>query len=169
MHGASPRSAVPFVSMERLTYDDDTAFTLADDAATVARIARTASADALRAVKFDEWTALEVLGHVADMADVFAERVRRIVGEDKPRLVSVDQDALHAQRKNNAREPMEFSKRIQAAHGEMVQLLATKANRSRVGVHGEWGEVDAAHVAAYQARHAHEHVTDVAGKFPPSR
>ena len=155
--------------MERLRYDDDTAFTLADDAATVARIVRTATADALRAVKFDEWTALEVLGHVADMADVFAERVRRIVREDKPRLASVDQDAHHAERKNNAREPMELSKRIQAAHGEMVQLLATPANRARLGVHGEWGEIDAGHVAAYQARHAHEHVTDVAAKFPPTR
>ena len=54
--------------MERLTYDEDTAFTLADDASTVARIARMATADQLRAVQFDEWTALEVLGHVADTA-----------------------------------------------------------------------------------------------------
>ncbi len=155
--------------MERLLYDDDTAFTLADDASTIARVARTATAAQLRSVKLDEWSALEVLGHVADMADIFAERVRRIVGEEKPRLAGADQDAIHAERKNDQRDPMEFAKRIQAAHGEIVRLLADRANCVRTGFHGEWGEVDAAHVAAYQARHAHGHVTDVAALFPPSR
>ena len=154
--------------MERLSYDDDTAFTLADDASTIARVARTATRDQLRAVKFEEWSALEVIGHVADMAEVFAERVRRMVGEEKPRLASADQDAIHAERRNNEREPMEFAKRIQAAHGEIVRLLAVRANRARTGVHGEWGEIDAAHVAAYQARHAHEHVSQVAEQFPPA-
>jgi DinB family protein len=154
--------------MERLRYDDDTAFTLADDASTVARIARMATADALRAVHFGEWSALEVLGHVADMAEVFAERVRRIATEDRPRLPGVDQDKIAAERRNNEREPMEFAKRIQSAHGEIIRILAAQANRSRLGVHEEQGEVDAAHIAAYQARHAHEHVTEVAAHFPPS-
>ena len=155
--------------MERLGYDDDTAFTLADDAATIARVARTATAAQLRAVKLDEWSALEVLGHVADMADIFAERVRRIVSEEKPRLAGADQEAIHAERQNDQRDPMEFAKRIQAAHGEIVQLLAARPNRERIGIHGEWGEVDAAHIAAYQARHAHGHVTDVAALVPPAR
>ena len=157
------------VSVERLPYDDDTAFTLSDDAATIARITRTASADDLRAVRFDEWTALEVIGHVADMAEVFAERVRKIVSEEKPRLAPVDQDQIHAERRNNERDPMELSKRVQAAHAEIVRLLATVANRARLGIHGDWGEVPASHVAAYQARHAHEHVSDLAPRFPPAR
>ena len=154
--------------MERLRYDDDTAFTLADDAATVARVVRTTNADKLRATKFDEWTALEVLGHVADMAEIFAERVRRIVREDKPQLVSVDQDKIHVERRNNERDPMELATRMQTAHGEIVRMLQERANRGRLGVHAEWGEVDAAHIAAYQARHAHQHVTDVAARFPPT-
>ena len=154
--------------MERLKYDDQTSFTLADDAATVARIVRTTTADTLRSAKFGEWTALEVIGHIADTAEVFAERVRKIVSEDKPRLVPFDQDKLHAERRNNERDPMEISKRLQAAHGEIVRLLMERANRDRLGIHGEWGEVDAAHVGAYQARHAHEHVTEIASKFPPT-
>ncbi len=154
-------------SVERLKYDDDTAFTLADDASTVARIARTATAEQLRATRFDQWSGLEVLGHVADMAEIFAERVRRIVSEDRPALAGADQVAIHAERKNDQRQPMELAKRLQAAHGEIVRLLATRANRDRLGRHAEWGEVDAAHVAAYQARHAHGHVSDVAARFPP--
>lgn len=156
------------VVVERLQYDDDTAFTLADDASTIARIVRTASRDQLRAMRFDEWTALEVIGHVADMAEIFAGRVRRMVEEQSPRLASADQDAIHTERRNNEREPMEFAKRIQAAHSQIVRLLADTANRARTGIHGEWGEIDAAHVAAYQARHAHEHVTQIAAQFPPA-
>jgi len=157
------------VRVERLRYDDDTAFTLADDASTLARITRTTTADELRAVRFDEWTALEVIGHVADMADIFAERVRRMVSEDHPTLASVDQDKIHAERRNNERDPMELSRRVQAAHGEIVRLLMAPGNRERIGVHGDWGDIDAAHVAAYQARHAHEHVTQIAPRFPPGR
>ena len=73
-----------------------------------------------------------------------------------------------AGRRNDERDPMELAKRLQAAHGEIVRLLSTPANRARLGVHGEWGEIDAAHVAAYQSRHAHEHVSDVAMRFPPN-
>ena len=155
--------------MERLRYDEDTAFALADDAATLARIVRTTPATDLRAKRFGDWTALEVIGHVADMADVFAERVRRIASEDRPHLVAVDQDKVHAERRNNERDPMELSKRVLAAHGEIVRLLMDKATRSRVGLHDEMGEVDAAHIAGYQARHSHEHATDLATAFPPSR
>lgn len=155
--------------MERLRYDDDTAFTLADDAATLARITRTATAEELRRARFDEWTALEVIGHVADMADVFAERVRRIASEERPRMVSVDQDRIHAERKNNLRDPMELSKRVQSAHGEIVRLLADPRARARVGVHSEWGDVEAGHVAAYHAGHVHEHVAELAARFPPAR
>jgi hypothetical protein len=101
------------------------------------------------------------------MAEIFAERVRRIATEQRPALPSVDQDAIAAQRRNHEGDPLQMAKRIQAAHGEIVRLLAVPENRARTGVHGEWGEVDAAHVASYQARHSHEHVTDLAARFPP--
>ncbi|HZP95460.1 MAG TPA: DinB family protein [Candidatus Limnocylindria bacterium] len=169
MSHARPAASRYRLAMDRLPYDDDTAFTLADDASTAARIARTVAVGELRAKRFGEWTAVEVLGHVADMAEVFAERVRRVIAEDRPRLASVDQDKIAAERRNDERAPMELSKRIQAAHAELVRLLMDRANRSRVGVHEEQGEVDAGHLGAYHARHAHEHVSDLASAFPPSR
>lgn len=155
--------------MERYRYDEDTAFSLADDAATIARITRTTSASDLRAKKFGDWTALEVIGHLADMAEVFAERVRRIASEDRPHLVSVDQDKVHAERRNNERDPMDLSKRLQAAHGEIVRILTDVPKRARIGIHDEMGEVDAAHIAGYQANHSYEHVIELANAFPPTR
>jgi DinB family protein len=155
--------------VERLRYDEDTAFTLADDAATVARIVRTAGADRLRATRFGEWTAVEVIGHLADSAEIFAERVRRCITEDRPALPSFDQDALAAERRNAERDPLELSRRVSAAHAEIVRLLMDERARSRPGIHSEHGELDAGHFGAYQARHGHEHAAELAAAFPPTR
>ena len=154
--------------MDRLTYDEDKAFWLADDASTIARIVRTVPADRLRATKFDEWTALEVIGHVTDAAEIFAERVRRCVEEDRPAIASYDQDALAAERRNNERDPMELSRRLSAAHAKIIQLVQRPEAAARPGVHGDWGEVDAGHFAAYQADHSHGHASELAKAFPPS-
>jgi hypothetical protein len=154
--------------VDRLKYDEDAALFLADGAATVARIVRTVPADRLRATRFGEWTAVEVIGHLADSGEIFAERVRRCVTEDRPALQSFDQDALAAERRNAERDPMELSRRVSAAHAEIVRLLMDERARSRPGIHSEHGELDAGHFGAYEAKHAQEHVTELARAFPPT-
>ncbi len=154
--------------MDRLRYDEDSAFTLADDAATLARIVRTVRADRLRSVRFGEWTAVEVMGHLADSAEIFAERVRRCIEEDRPALASFDQDALAKERRNGERDPMELSRRVSAANATIVRLLMDERARSRPGIHSEHGELDAGHFGAYQARHGHEHAVELATAFPPT-
>ena len=150
-----------------LTYDEDTAFILADDAATIAAIVRRTSDEHLRAVTLGDWTAKEVIGHVADMAEVFAERVRRCATEDRPVLVSVDQDQVHAERRNLDADPMSLSKRIHAAHAAIIRLLQRPGATERMGVHAERGPVTAGWLGAYQARHSHEHVKELQPHFPP--
>jgi hypothetical protein len=150
-----------------LHYDEDTAFTLADDAATISAIVRRTPDDQLRAVKLGDWSAKEVIGHVADLAEVFADRVRRCAAEDRPELPSVDQDVIHAQRDNNDADPMVLSRRLQGAHAAIVRLLQQPGVRDRVGVHAERGPVTAGWLGAYQARHSHEHVTELQPHFPP--
>jgi hypothetical protein len=150
-----------------LRYDEDTAFTLADDAATLSAIVRRTPDDALRSTRFGEWTAKEVIGHLADSAEVFAERVRRCIEEDRPALPGFDPDAVQAERKNNEQDAMALTKRIQAAHGLIVQLLQRPGVGDRLGIHAERGEVTAGWLGAYQARHSHEHVTELQPRFPP--
>ena len=154
--------------MERLRYDEDKAFWLADDAATVARIVRTVPADRLRATKFDQWTAVEIIGHLADAAEIFADRVQLCIDEDRPTVTSYDQDALAAERRNNERDPMELSRRLSKAHSRIVQLLQQAGAAERPGRHSDWGEVNAGHFAAYQADHSHGHTGELAKAFPPT-
>jgi hypothetical protein len=155
--------------MDKLRFDEDSAFTLADDAATIARIVRTVSADRLRAVKFGDWTAVEVIGHLADASEIFAERVRRCVDEDRPALPSFDQDAIAEERRNAERDPMELSRRVSDAHAQIVRLLMDEPARSRPGIHSEYGELDAGHFGAYEANHAHEHASELGAAFPPTK
>ena len=154
--------------MELLRYDDDTALVLADSSATLARIVRTVPGDKLRATRFGDWTAVEVLGHLADAAEIFADRVERCIEEDRPTIASYDQDAVAAERRNAERDPMGLSQRVMVAHRRMVRLLTQADHRSRPGVHAEWGVVDAGHFAAYQAKHAGEHTDELARAFPPT-
>jgi len=154
--------------MQRLTYDEDKAFFLADDASTIARIVRTVPADRLRATKFDEWTAVEIIGHVADAAEIFADRVQRCIDEDRPTVAAYDQDAVAAERRNNERDPMELSRRLSVAHPRTVQLLQRPGAAARPGRHSDWGDVDAGHFAAYQADHSHGHTSELAKAFPPT-
>jgi DinB family protein len=155
--------------VERLWYDEDKAFFLADDAATIARIVRTVPAETLRTAKLADWTALEVIGHVTDASEIFADRVQRCLDEDNPRVAAYDQDALAAERRNNERDPMELSRRLSAAHGRIVQLLQRPGAAARPGTHSDWGQVDAGHFATYQANHSHGHTSDLAALFPPRR
>ena len=149
-------------------YDEDKAFLLADDAATVARIVRTVPLGRLRATKFDQWTALEIIGHLADAAEIFADRVQRCVAEDHPQFASYDQDALAAERRNNERDPLELSRRFSAAHSRIVQQLQRPGATARPATHSAWGEVDAGHIGAYQADHSHGHTSELAKAFPPT-
>ncbi len=114
-------------------------------------------------------TTVEVIGHLADASEIFAERVRRCVDEDRPTLPSFDQDRVAAERRNAERDPMELSRRVSAAHAQIVRLLMDEGARSRPGIHSEHGELDAGHFGAYEANHAHEHASELAAAFPPTK
>ena len=149
---------------ERLRYDEDAAFTLMDDAATVNAIVRRVPADRLRATHFGEWTAVDLIGHVTDVAEVFAERVRRALDEDTPTLEAIPDGAIGSP----DRDPMDLAKRLLAAHRRIVALMQRPGAATRPAIHAEWGRVDAGHLAAYQAGHSHGHVTELAAEFPPA-
>ena len=146
-----------------LVYDDDKAMALMDGAATVNRIVRTVPAERLRSTRLGEWSAVEALGHLAATAEVFAERVRRALEEETPTLPSMP---AGAGADPNA-DPMDLARRLLRAHQAIVARLQDPAARERPAVHTDWGRVTAGHIAAYQADHTAEHVTELGAAFPP--
>lgn len=153
---------------EILAYDEDVAFTLADGAATVSAIVRRAPDERLRSTRFGEWSAKQVIGHLADSAELFADRVRRALEEDMPHLPAWDGDAAAARGAYDSGDAMEMSRRIQRAFHEIVTLLQRPGAAQRPARHADWGVVPAGHLAAYQAKHSHDHVAELQRAFPPA-
>ena len=152
---------------ELLGYDEDTAFTLADDAATVSALVRRTDPARLASTRFGEWTAVQLIAHVADSAEIFAERVRRCVEEEGPTIASFDPDVRMAELARGTLDPMDCSRRLLRAHQAIVQSMQRPGAPERTGVHSDWGHVPASHFAAYHAKHCHEHVAELAATFPP--
>lgn len=146
-----------------LAYDEDKAFTLMDDAATVSAIVRRVPAERLRATRFGDWTAVDLLGHLTDVAEVFAERVRRSLEEDTPTLEAIPDGTVGS----SHRDPLDLSRRLLRAHQRIVAYLQQPGAAERPAIHSEWGRVNAGHIAAYQADHSKGHVAELAAAFPP--
>lgn len=149
--------------VEPLRYDDEKALLLMDGAATVNRILRTAPPERLAERRFGDWNALELVAHLVDVAELFADRVRLAIEEDTPYLRSRPRGSMV-----DERDPIELAKRLLRAHQRIVAYLRTPGAAARPAVHSEWGPVDAGHIAAYQADHTRDHVAELAPLFPPA-
>ncbi len=148
-----------------LRYDEDKALSLMDDAVTVNRIVRTVPPERLRAARIGEWSAVQVIGHLTETAEVFAERVRRALEEDSPRLAVMPEGSGADDRA----DPMDVARRLLRAHQRIVAYLQRPGAVERPAVHAKWGRVNAGHIAAYQADHSRDHVSELAATFPPER
>lgn len=149
--------------MEQLAYGEDEAFALMDDAATVNRIVRMESTAALRERRFEEWRAIDLMAHVTELAEVFAERIRRCLEEDTPTIKAV-RDWMPGEAERDA---LGLAKRMLAAHQRIVAYMKTPGAAERPAVHEEYGRTTAGHMATYHAKHSHEHVVELANAFPP--
>lgn len=90
-----------------------------------------------------EWSAIEVVGHLADKLEIWRRRVERVATEDRPELDPYDQDELvrNAKYQDADLDGLIGSLRTSAQlFADVVRKLADGAlNRS--GRHGEYGDV----------------------------
>ena len=89
----------------------------------------------------DSWSAMELLGHFADIELVHAERFRRILAEEKPKLVPFDPDAWNSTLGHGKRSASEHLGLFEALRQANLNTWkrATPAQRAREYVHGERG------------------------------
>ena len=89
----------------------------------------------------DSWSAIELLGHFGDIELIHAERFRRILAEDKPRLVPFDPDAWNATLGHARRSPAEHLALFEALRRSNLDVWrrASPEDRAREYVHGERG------------------------------
>ena len=111
----------------------------------------------------EEWTAREVVHHLADSEMASALRVRRLLAEEAPAIQGYDEN-VYARRLRYRDRPIEAALRAleaaRATTGELLDLL-DDADWHRAGIHSELGAYSVDRWLAVYAGHAHDHAGQV--------
>jgi hypothetical protein len=110
-----------------------------------------------------EWSAREVVHHLADSETVAAIRLRRLLAEDKAVIQGYDQEE-YARRLRYQERPMEPSlQAFESARSTTAQImdLMTDADWQRAGTHSELGAYTAERLLEIYSAHAHEHAAQI--------
>lgn len=116
-----------------------------------------------RRPKPGEWSAVEVLAHLADVEVASAFRIRKIVAESRPVLTAYDQEAwANALRygRQDAHEVLATFRAVRDSNVRILRSLAPAQGR-RVGVHSEYGPIRLDQLVAHLAEHDLNHVTQI--------
>lgn len=112
----------------------------------------------------ERWSIAEVLGHLADIEEVYADRVRRIITEDKPALRKYDLEGAIASGEYARRSAIEnlaiFSK---TRHSTLILLKSIPASSGkRTAMHSELGAIRLDEILNEWASHDLGHLRQIA-------
>jgi hypothetical protein len=109
-----------------------------------------------------EWTAREIVHHVADSESMAYIRLRRLIAEDQPIIHGYDEPEwarrLHYDRPIEA--SLAVARAVRAASLELLRSL-TPAEWERSGTHSESGAYSVDRWLAIYAEHSHEHADQI--------
>jgi len=111
----------------------------------------------------DEWTAREVVHHLADSEMTSALRLRRLLIEDAPLIPAYDEQ-LWARALHYTDRPIQPAlDALAAARATTAQILEhmSETDWSRAGTHSESGPYSAADWLQIYAAHAHDHAAQI--------
>jgi len=89
----------------------------------------------------NEWSVIELVGHIVDAELVYAGRYRWIISHDEPPLIGYDQDLWAARLGHRQADPADLLDLFDAVRHSNLALWKNTAvgNRARVGQHSERG------------------------------
>jgi uncharacterized damage-inducible protein DinB len=113
-----------------------------------------------------KWSTLEVVCHLADFDPILADRMKRIIAEDRPALLGADEKRFAAALAYHERDLEEELSIIERTRSQMARILRTLplAALQRIGVHNERGEMTLERVITTCINHIPHHVAFIAEK-----
>jgi uncharacterized damage-inducible protein DinB len=107
-----------------------------------------------------KWSMLEVVCHLADFEPICADRMKRVIAEERPTLVGADEKHFAAALAYHEREIEEELVLIEHTRSQMARSLRTLPTEAlqRAGVHSERGLVTLEQLLSLPTNHVPHHV-----------
>jgi hypothetical protein len=107
-----------------------------------------------------KWSTLEVVCHLADFDPILADRMKRILAEDRPQLLGADEKRFAAALAYHDRDVQEELAIITQTRAQMGRILRQQKDDvlKRVGVHNERGELSLERMLNIATNHIPHHV-----------
>jgi hypothetical protein len=107
-----------------------------------------------------KWSTLEVVCHLADFEPILAERMKRVIAEDRPTLLGADEKRFATALAYHDRDLEEELTIIDRTRQQMARILRTlpDAALERVGVHNERGPLTLERLLSTASNHIPHHV-----------
>jgi hypothetical protein len=113
-----------------------------------------------------KWSTLEVVCHIADFEIVGADRIKRVIAEDRPTLPDGDENLFAASLAYHDRDLEEELQLIGSIRASVTRILRTLAEGDfgRIGNHSAAGPLTLAQLVERGARHIKHHTAFIAEK-----
>jgi uncharacterized damage-inducible protein DinB len=120
------------------------------------------------AVPPGRWSVLEVACHISDFELVYADRLKRVVAEDRPTLFGGDPDTFAASLAYRERDLQEELAVIESVRRQVARFLRTldTAAFERVGIHSDDGPLSLATLLKRIGNHIPHHAEFIRQKRP---
>jgi uncharacterized damage-inducible protein DinB len=107
-----------------------------------------------------KWSTLEVVCHLADFEPVMADRMKRVIAEDRPTLQGADEKRFAAALAYHQREVEEELAIVEKTRRQLARILRTLPDEvlARVGVHSERGPLSLEQLLSNATNHITHHV-----------
>ena len=107
-----------------------------------------------------KWSTLEVVCHIADFEPIYADRMKRVIAEENPPLMSGDPDLFQSRLAYTSRDASEELALIDVVRRQMARILETlpEAAFARTGRHSTDGPLSLAVLLERITIHIPHHV-----------
>jgi hypothetical protein len=107
-----------------------------------------------------KWSTLEVVCHLADFDPILADRMKRVIAEERPTLIGADENHFAAALAYQSRDLEEELAIIERTRSQIARILRTlpESALQRVGAHNERGPLTLEQLLNDATRHIPHHV-----------
>lgn len=113
-----------------------------------------------------KWSTRQIVCHIADFEPVYADRIKRVIAEDRPQMMSGDPDLFAARLAYGERDIETELQLIEACRKHVASILKTLPAEAfeRVGVHSRDGDLTVTTLLKRVTNHIPHHAKFIAEK-----